>query len=213
MALLYINKVKGDRVAFEAKVRDIAMKLGVRPEDLMIVMDVESGLNPQAQNTAHLVEGKPATGLIQFINSTAIGLGTSIEALYNMTGVEQLDYVYRYFAPYAGKIKGVEDLYLITFFPAALGYSDNQAIATSSISAQAVASSNPAIDLNKDRSITVGEFKTWIRKKLPVGYQSEISRGIMYTVSPVTDSPFVLWGIIILFLILIYLLYTRATKN
>lgn len=212
MALLYINKVKGDKVAFEAKVRDIAQKLGVKPEDLMIVMDVESGLNPQAQNTTFLVEGKPATGLIQFVNSTAISLGTTIEALYAMTGVQQLDFVYKYFQPYAGRIKGVEDLYLITFFPAALGYSDDQQIGTSSISPRAVAASNPAIDLNKDGVITVGEFKTWVRKKLPIGYQSGISRDIMYAVSPVTDSPFVVWGIVILFGVLIYLLYRRATR-
>lgn len=212
MALLYIDKYKGDKVAFEAKVRDIAQKLQVRPEDLMIVMNVESGLNPQAQNTTYLVGGKPATGLIQFVNSTAQGLGTSIEALYAMNGVEQLDFVYKYFQPYTGRINSVEDLYLITFFPAALGYADDQLIGTSSISPRAVAASNPGIDLNKDGTITVAEFKSFVRKKLPVGYQSTVSRQVMYAVSPVTESPFVLWGIVVLFVVLIYLLYKRSRQ-
>jgi hypothetical protein len=210
MALLYIDKVKENKVAFEAKVRSIAEKLQIDPNWLMLQMFLESGLNPQAQNTKYPVGGGFATGLIQFIPSTAKGLGTTTEALMQLNNVQQLDYVYQYYKPYAGRIKSFEDLYLITFFPAALGYSDDQKISTASISAGSVAGSNPTIDLNKDKVITVGEFKEWVQSKIPFGYKSEFGRQVMTVVSPVTESPAVAIVIVILFIALIYLLYKKS---
>lgn len=44
--------------------------------------------------------GSGAIGLIQFMPSTAKGLGTSTSALKQMTAVDQLAYVEKYFAPY-----------------------------------------------------------------------------------------------------------------
>ena len=82
-----------------------------------------------------------------------------------MSNVEQLDYVYKYYRPYAGRMNNLYDVYLVTFFPAALGKADNWVLQTSSLSPRIIAEQNPAIDLNKDKQITVGEFKRYVDLK------------------------------------------------
>ena len=52
-------------------------------------------------------KGTKATGLIQFMPKTAIGLGTTIDELAGMTQVQQMDYVYTYFKSYTGRLKMV----------------------------------------------------------------------------------------------------------
>ena len=51
-------------------------------------------------------------GLIQFLETTAASLGTTTSKLANMSEVEQLEYVEKYFMPYAGKIETIEDIYM-----------------------------------------------------------------------------------------------------
>ena len=67
---------------------DICCELQIRPNWLMFVMYFESRLNHRAVNR---ISG--ATGLIQFMPSTARGLGTTTDALFNMSNVDQLYYV------------------------------------------------------------------------------------------------------------------------
>jgi hypothetical protein len=164
-ALLHIGKVPStERDAFEASVKWTAEQLKVNPDWLMQIMYFESGLRPWAQNTKYLVQGEPATGLIQFVKSTAEALGTTTAALKGMGYVQQMNYVYKYFRPYAGRMKSVYDVYLVTFYPAALGRERHEAIG-----GKAVSNSNPAFDLNKNGIVTVGEFQDWIAKRLPQG--------------------------------------------
>jgi len=160
--MVYEYLVKSNQSAFLAKVIDISARLGINPDWLMIVMKMESGINPAAYNA-----NGGATGLIQFMPSTAVGLGTSTGALIAMDNVTQLDYVYKYFKPYAGRLFSVTDLYLVTFFPVALGKPDNYVLQTSSLSAGLIARANPIFDLNKDQIITVGEFKQSVIDRLP----------------------------------------------
>ena len=100
------NKVTSNKEAFLQKVRLICAKLGIEPDWLMFVMNSESGLNPAAYNP-----NGGASGLIQFMPDTAKGLGTTTEALRKMSNVAQLDYVYKYFYPYRGKMSSLYDLY------------------------------------------------------------------------------------------------------
>ena len=81
-----------DKEAFVSKLVEISKKLRVNPNWLMLVFWKESKINPKAVN-----EDTQASGLIQFIPKTAKGLGTSVQAIQQMSGVEQLDYVYKYF--------------------------------------------------------------------------------------------------------------------
>ena len=105
---------------FAAKVRQIASRLGVPPDYLMAVMWSESRLDSAATNP----EGG-ATGLIQFMPATAAGLGTSCEALREMSALDQLDYVERFFRPYAPRCRTFGDFYMACFFPAAIGKEDD----------------------------------------------------------------------------------------
>lgn len=156
----YSEYVKNNKEAFLNKVVSISNQLDINPNWLMFVMYWESGLNPAIRN-----KYSGATGLIQFMPATATALGTSVSVLANMSNVEQLDYVYKYYRPYAGRMNNLYDVYLVTFFPAALGKADNWVLQTSSLSPRIIAEQNPAIDLNKDKQITVGEFKRYVDLK------------------------------------------------
>lgn len=103
---------------FARAVTDVASSLGFDVNSMLGVMSSESGINPKAVNPTG-----GATGLIQFMPATARALGTTVEALRNMTGVEQLEYVRRFFLPYQGRIRRDEpgDYYIATFLPAYLG--------------------------------------------------------------------------------------------
>lgn len=158
--MIYEEKVSENRLQFIEKVQDIATKLKIRAEWLMIMMYNESGLNHRAFNPMG-----GATGLIQFMPATAKGLGTTTDALQKMTNVAQLDYVYKYFKPFTGRIKSFYDLYLINFMPISLGKPDNWVIQCKGLSAETVAKYNPVFDLDKNKQITVGEFKAYIDKK------------------------------------------------
>ena len=159
--MIYEEYIKFNKIEFINKVKAICQKLLIQPDWLMLVMYAESGLNPKAVNP-----NGGATGLIQFMPATAIGLGTTTTELKSMTNIQQLDFVYKYFAPYAGRIKNVHDLYLVTFFPVALGKPETYIMQTKSLTPVIIAKANPGIDLNKDLQITVREFKAYVDKYL-----------------------------------------------
>jgi hypothetical protein len=156
--MLYENLVPENKLAFISKVKEIASLLGIEPDWLMLVMKHESGLNSRAYNNMG-----GATGLIQFMPATAISLGTTTVALYNMSNVEQLDWVYKYFKPYKRYLDSFESLFLVTFFPAALGKADTWVFRTGNMSPQTVVNYNKPFDLNRDGVLTVGEWKQYLR--------------------------------------------------
>jgi hypothetical protein len=124
-------------------------------------MNHESGLNPGAVNPY-----TNATGLIQFMPNTARNMGTSVEALKNMSAIDQLDYVERFYKPIAGKAKDIGDLYMFTFLPAAIGKPDNFVIGASGstnkifgINQNALYKQNKTFDADKKGYYTVGDVK------------------------------------------------------
>lgn len=171
--MLFAEYVKENKSYFLDKVEEISRKLMIAPEWLMAVMFKESKLNHKAVNST-----TGATGLIQFMPATAKGLGTSTTALKNMSNIEQLDYVYKYYRPYISKLNSYPDLYLATFFPVALGKSDSFVMQTNSLPASTVARQNPAIDINKDGKITVGEFKEYCYKQFDSATQSILKKKV-----------------------------------
>lgn len=162
--MIYAEYIKTNVTAFIEKLKHICSILGINPEWLMIVMYAESRLNEKAVNPK-----SNATGLIQFMPSTAYGLGTTVTYLKTLSNVQQLDWVLKYFQPYKGRITSVYDLYKVVFFPVMLGKPKDWVLQTSKLSAETVARANPIIDLNKDLQITVGEFEmyvdTYLKKK------------------------------------------------
>lgn len=171
--MLFEEKVTENKTAFLSKVEEVGRKLLIEPDWLMAVMYKESGLNHRAVNP-----NGGATGLIQFMPATAASLGTSTAALRNMSNVEQLNWVYLYYKPYRSKLNSYPDLYLATFFPVALGKSDDYVMQTSSLSARTIARSNPAIDLNRDDKITVGEFKEYCYNKFSPAIQQRLKKKV-----------------------------------
>jgi hypothetical protein len=147
----------------------------------MMVMWSESRLNAQAVNKQPgdtedplARAAKRATGLIQFMPDTALRLGTTNKALYSMTAIDQLHYVYKYFKPWTGKMKSYFDLYLVTFFPAAIGKPDDYVLQTGKLSASLIAKQNPFFDVNKDGKLTVGEIKRRMYESIPKAIVSDV---------------------------------------
>ena len=164
MTLIYENKVPSSyRKAFVEKVKKISANLGIDPNWLMAIMYFESAgtFSPSITNNIG------ATGLIQFIPSTAKGLGTSTSALRSMTAVQQLDYVEKYLKPYRGKFKSYIDVYFAVFFPLAIGKPDDWVIQGGGLSASSIYNSNPAFRVQKDGKIRVWEVKKVMLSKLP----------------------------------------------
>ena len=157
--LILISLVKENQTAFQAKVRQIAASLGVDPNELMIVMYKESRLNHRAVNAS-----TSATGLIQFMPSTARSLGTTTASLAAMSNVQQLDYVEKYVRAYKGKMKRLIDLYLAVFYPVAIGKPVTYVIGKKggSIYAQ-----NAGLDVNRNGEITVQDVQTWLVTGIP----------------------------------------------
>ena len=104
---------------FKQKVDAIEQRLKMEPGSLLAVMRFETGgeFSPATRNRA----GSGATGLIQFTRSTAKGLGTSTDALAQMSAEDQLDYVEKYLSPYKGKLETLDDAYMAVLFPKAIG--------------------------------------------------------------------------------------------
>lgn len=151
--LAFIDSVKGSedyKYQFGKKVIQVARKLGINPNALMAVMYNESRLNPKAVNPS-----SKATGLIQFIPSTANYLGTSIAEISAMTGIEQLDYVYKYLSAYQNKINEDADVYLAVFFPAALYQPNSWRFPDWAVKA------NKIFDVDRDGILTKKEFKKY----------------------------------------------------
>lgn len=146
---------------FKTKVIDIATKLKMDPDHLMAVMAFETGGKFKA-NTKNMA-GSGATGLIQFMPATAKGLGTSVEELAKMTEIEQLDYVYKYLRPFAGKMKTLEDAYMAVLYPAACGKGPNHVLFRRGTITY---KQNAGLDINKNGFITVGEAAAKVRSKL-----------------------------------------------
>jgi len=112
---------------FLDEVMAASKELGISPIDLLSIMFVETNTDGMLFSTKARNPDTKATGLIQFMPEVAKeDLGTSIEALYDMSYKEQFEYVVKYF-----KKKGIKpgmsltDLYLTVLFPAAVGKPDN----------------------------------------------------------------------------------------
>jgi hypothetical protein len=176
MALIYENKVPTSyRSAFVEKVKKISANLGIDPNWLMAIMHFESAgtFSPSITNSIG------ATGLIQFIPSTANALGTSTSALRNMSAVEQLDYVEKYLKTYKGKYKNYIDVYFAVFFPLAIGKPDDWVIQSKGISASKVYDNNPAFRVEKDGKLRVWEVKKVMLEKLPSEWVNNGSFGLV----------------------------------
>jgi len=162
--------VWGARVdqAFRVRVRQMGSNLNINPDWLMAVMGFETGysFDPTASNPS-----SSATGLIQFLEATARGLGTTTTALRRMTAVQQLDYVEKYFAQYASRITNLGDCYMAVLWPVAMGRPDSYVMWTKVGQYAAQYAANAGLDVNRDDEITRGEAVARVNTSLMRGQQ------------------------------------------
>lgn len=151
---------------FINEVEAMAGRLGTRPEFIMATMSFETGgtFSPSIKNP-----GSSATGLIQFLDSTARGLGTSTGELSRMSSVDQLKYVEKYLQPFTGKLGTLEAVYtsVLSGSPKA---DPNTTLFSSGSNAY---SANRGLDLNGDGRITAGEATSKVRARI----SGELSTG------------------------------------
>ena len=107
-----------------------------------------------------------ATGLIQFLESTAQGLGTSTEALAQMTRAEQMEYVQRYLEPYAGRIQNFGDLYMAIHWPRGVGQGDDYVMYEEGSREY---TANRGLDANGDGTVTRGETMSVVERRVGRG--------------------------------------------
>jgi hypothetical protein len=91
--------------------------------DMLAIMYLETDktMDPSKRNPT---PGATATGLIQFLESTAKNLGTTTDKLGAMTRVDQMAYVEKYFNQSGIKkvaAPGISDLYMAVFAPIGIG--------------------------------------------------------------------------------------------
>jgi peptidoglycan hydrolase-like protein with peptidoglycan-binding domain len=152
--------------AFKAKVIGIAQALGTSPDYLMAAMAFETGetFSPSIPNAA----GSGAVGLIQFTPPIAARLGTTTADLAQMTAVQQLDYVLKYFQGHAGRLNTLDDVYMAIIWPIAVGKpADTILFSSPSIWYR----QNQGLDANHDGHVTKAEAVAAVRAKLVKGQQ------------------------------------------
>jgi hypothetical protein len=142
--------------AFFRELKAVCQRLQCDPEDLLSVMVSESDVDPAAQNP----HGK-ATGLIQFMPKTLLGLGwtSGPDEFHKLTAEQQLPYVERYYRPHIGRLTSSGRLYQATFMPATLKNSDESTVLAGANGPRSKAyAQNKGLDINKDGFITVSDL-------------------------------------------------------
>lgn len=151
---------------FKERIQWVADTLGCPVDSLMACIAWESGETFRAdiKNAA----GSGATGLIQFMPSTARGLGTTTAALAKMTAEDQLRYVYEYFKPYQGRLHNLGDIYMAILWPRAVGQPDHYVLFDKKKMPTAFRQ-NAGLDVNKDGLVTRAECLVKVNQKLAKG--------------------------------------------
>ncbi len=148
--------------AFKRELCAVAERLGVDADWLATVIGFETQWtwSPLIKNAA----GSGATGLIQFMPSTAHTLGTSTDALAKMTAVEQLAWVEKYFRGRTKGVRRLEDLYLLVLYPVAVGSSDTHVLfEMDSPETGKAYDQNKGFDRAKKGYVTTGDVVATIR--------------------------------------------------
>lgn len=165
-ASIYVDNVNH----FENKIRDVADQLEIPAEWLMAVIYTESRFNAKAVN----LKGSGATGLIQFMPTTARDFGTSTKELKDFDHIDQLDYVYKYLQNVRnkyGNFKSLTQLYLGILYPKALE-EDNSCLTLFAKPAEAYRM-NSGLDEDKDGVITVKDIDRRMKRIFPTAYMTE----------------------------------------
>lgn len=170
MALIFENLIPNNKAEFIKAVIHYSNLLLINPNWLMATMYIETG-GKFSSNVKNPYSS--ATGLIQFMESTAKNLGTTTNQLAQMSNVEQMHFVYKYLSKYRGKMLSYPDVYMAVFSPSAIGRLDEYKVYGGS-----TVTPNKALDYDKDGYITAGEIRKWAWSKIPTQYHNELKKKV-----------------------------------
>jgi murein DD-endopeptidase MepM/ murein hydrolase activator NlpD len=110
------TKAKHQISPFAQKIKQVAANINADPVDLATLISFETAgtFSPSIRGPVVKDRGR-AVGLIQFMPETSRELGTTSEALAQMSQVEQMDYVERYLVKRGFKGGGLKQLYSTVF--------------------------------------------------------------------------------------------------
>jgi len=110
------TKAKPQISPFAQKIKQVARNINADPVDLATLISFETAGTFSPSIRGPVVKGRGrAVGLIQFMPGTSRELGTTSEALAQMSQVEQMDYVERYLVKRGFKGGGLKQLYSTVF--------------------------------------------------------------------------------------------------
>jgi hypothetical protein len=167
---------------FYQKLLEVSNDVQMKPEDLLNVMAVESGIDPTAHN-----QGGNASGLLQFMPSTLKNLGFkgTHADFRQLNGVDQLDYVKKLIQSNmkfnGGPFTSAAQYYVANFLPIALklpgiknGDPNTIIVAKnpdkphlpgiSTHQESIFYNSNPVLDADRDGAITYGDIQTVLNR-------------------------------------------------
>lgn len=182
---------------------DVARSLGIDPDWLATIISFESArtFNPAEKNPY-----SGATGMIQFMPSTAERLGTTVAQIAKMSQAEQIrGPIYHYFNSF-GRLGTLDDTYLAVFFPAAIGKSDDYVVGTRDGTEfqQAVYNQNRGFDGSGAGVIRRGDIVSTIRglyqrslvnPRVPVPASGLLQTGFLLALFGVAAYGIYQWGI------------------
>lgn len=171
-----------DDPEFTAELNRVAKKFNINANDLLAVMLVETGgsLKPDIRNPK-----SGATGLIQFMPSTAAGLGTSTDELARMTRAEQMKYVEKYFDNKLPQGATGGQIYAAVFLPAFI----KEDVLT--VRGERYYEANVGLDYNQDGKITRSDLDAHVEEKKKK-YKLQEGASIGKNVSP--GTPYLITG-------------------
>ena len=150
----------------------VCSRIEVHPDFLAACIAFETGetFSPSVQNAA----GSKACGLLQFMPTTAAGLGTTTKALASMSFIEQLAYVEKYFKPYKGRLRTLSDVYMAILWPSAIGQPEDYILFDrKDVKNPKRYMQNRGLDFNKDGLVVKNETTRKIEEKLKKGKSPE----------------------------------------
>ena len=157
--------VVADDGAFLGAVETTSQNLGINSADLLTAISFETvgTFRPDIKNP-----GSTATGLIQFLESTAKGLGTTTAELAQMNRTQQMEYVEKYLRPFKGRMKNLGDVYMAIHWPGGVGKDDNYVMYREGSENY---DKNRGLDVSGDGTVTRGEALQRVRQSSGSGGQ------------------------------------------
>jgi hypothetical protein len=152
-----LEQILREHPEFWAELLAVAARLETHPAWLLNVMASESLFAADARNR---LPGQTASGLLQIIEDTAQGLGTTTAAIRRMNPVEQLRLIEKYFAPFRGRLDSLADVYTAVFRGFIIEGGETAVVAPLGVSSkeQRIYALNQWLDFNGDGRIPKGEL-------------------------------------------------------